>query len=327
MRALLMKMAMLSLGCRPATEAGAGAAHTVDSGTRDSGAPGDPAPAEPFTLLVIPDIQYLTLGSPVMLDQMMSWIVDNAESENIAMVLQEGDITHNDTVAEWEVADAAFSRLDGVVPWSLCVGNHDMAANDPGARDTTRFNETFGLDRMAGQATFLESASPDQVDDHAHVFRAGGQDWLVVSLAYDPTDAALSWAEALIEARSDHRVIVLTHAYLSPSARTAAEGRGIEERLVAPFANTTFVFNGHFTGGTAARRENEADDGHVVYEMFANYQDLLLGGAGRMRRVRVDVEAGTIDVRTCTAAGACIDDDEDEHFGYTGADLAPLPTD
>jgi hypothetical protein len=222
------------------------------------------------------------------------------------------------------VADAAFSQLDGVVPWALCVGNHDMAANDAGERDTTRFNETFGLDRMAGQATFLESAAPDQADDHAHVFRAGGQDWLVVSLAYDPTEAALSWAEALIEARSDHRVILLTHAYLSPSAGTAGEGDGIEDRLVKPFPNTTFVFNGHFIGGTAARRENEADDGHLVYEMFANYQDMLLGGAGRMRRVRVDPIAGTIDVRTCTAAGACIDDDDAETFGYTGVDLAPL---
>jgi hypothetical protein len=274
--------------------------------------------------MVVPDIRYLTLSSPVMLDQMMVWIVDNAEAENIAMVLQEGDITHNDTVAEWEVADAGFSQLDGVVPWVLCVGNHDMAGNDPDTRDTTRFNECFGLDRMAGQATCLESADPDKADDHAHVFRAGGQDWLVVSLAYDPTEEALAWAEALIEERSDHRVIVLTHAYLAPSGRVSGEGDGIGERLVKPFPNSLFVFNGHFINGTAARRENEADDGHLVYEMFADYQDMLLGGAGRMRRVRVDVEAGTVDVRTCTAAGACVDDDPEEAFGYSGLDLSPL---
>jgi hypothetical protein len=98
MRALLLTTTLLALGCRPAVEAGPGDGTPADDGANTDSA--DPEQVEPFTIIVVPDIQYLTLGSPVMLDQMMSWIVDNAEVENIAMVLQEGDITHNDTLAE-----------------------------------------------------------------------------------------------------------------------------------------------------------------------------------------------------------------------------------
>ncbi|MCO4773515.1 MAG: metallophosphoesterase [Deltaproteobacteria bacterium] len=272
-----------------------------------------------FTLLVIPDTQYLTLNPEYgMLETMMEWILDNHEALNIKMVLQEGDLTHNNTDAEWAEADAGFSMLDGVVPYAVCVGNHDMEGNDPSQRDTTRFNQVFGLERWRQTQTFYASASETRADDHAHVFTAGGVDWMVLSLAYDPTDQALGWAEELVGNHPEHSIIVLTHAYLAPSASVSSEGRGIRDRIVDPYPNVEFVLNGHFIGSTNADRRRERADGSEVLEVFSNYQDMLLGGFGRMRQMRIEPAAGTIDVVTCNAYSEC---SEDEGDTLTFADL------
>ena len=80
---LTASLALMLTGCSPSA---------VESGT--------PEPVEPwFTLLVIPDTQYITLNpEPLpMLREMMDWILENHEALGIAMVLQEGDITHNNT--------------------------------------------------------------------------------------------------------------------------------------------------------------------------------------------------------------------------------------
>ena len=300
----MLPLTALLAGCSPAPT-------PADSGA----ASGDPW----FTLLVIPDIQYLTLDpEPLpMLQEMMDWILENHEMLNIAMVLQEGDITHNNTDAEWAEADIGFSMIEGVVPYILCVGNHDMDSGD-----TTRFNTWFGLQRQEQQSTFYASASPDSADDHAHRFTAGGVDWLVLSLAYDPTDEALDWGAQMVASHLDHRVIVLTHAYLLPSGNLGPEGAGIAERIVDPYDNVTFVLNGHYIAGTAAHRRRSRDSGSEVVEVFANYQDLPLSGLGRMRQMRLDPGQGTLDVVTCNAYDFCSEDDGDT-FSMEDLDLLP----
>ncbi|TNE88530.1 MAG: hypothetical protein EP330_14250 [Deltaproteobacteria bacterium] len=279
---------------------------------------GSPDAEDPwFTLMVIPDIQYLTndLDSYGVLGNMMDWIVDHKDELNIAMVVQEGDITHQNDVPAWEVADAAFAKLDGVVPYAVCVGNHDM---DTTSREAVLYNQYFGLDRWRQHETFYASASEDSADDHAHVFSAGGVDWMILSLKYSPRDEALTWAEQLVADHPDHRIIVLTHAYLTPSGTTSTQGDQLQARIVDPFPNVELVLNGHFLGDVAADRRRARDDGSEVLELFSNYQDLLLAGFGRMRQMRIDPAAGTIDVQTCNVHDVCSEDDGDT---LTFADL------
>ncbi len=270
---------------------------------------------EPFTLVVVPDIQYLTLNpSNEVLRDMMDWILERRQSLNIQMVLQEGDLTHNNTEAEWVEADASFSMLDGEVPYVVCVGNHDMDGNDAENRDTTLYNQWFGLDRLQAQDTFFGSASDASADDHAHVFSAGGVDWLVLSLAYDPTEEALAWAAGLLEENPERPAIILTHAFLLPSGNTGPEGEGIQERLVDPFANVRLVLNGHYIDGTNANRRRARADGTEVLEIFANYQTMPISAGGRMRQMWVDPSAGIVDITSCNAWDVCSEEDGDTLF-------------
>lgn len=276
--------------------------------------PVSPVPdAEPFTVVVLPDTQYLTLSPENMIFRdMMSWIRDNLDELHIEMVLQEGDITHNNTEAEWVEADAGFAMLDGVVPYIVCVGNHDMEST--ASRDTANYNQWFGLDRLEEQATFYASSSTTSADDHAHVFTAGGIDWMVLSLAYDPTDEALAWGAELVAEHPDHRVIVLTHAYLLPSGTTGPQGEGIQSRIVDPNPNVRMVLNGHYTDGTHAHRRRARDDGSEVLEIFANYQTMPSSGGGRMRQMYLDPVGGTVDVQSCNAFDHCSEEEGDVLF-------------
>ncbi|MFT5460101.1 MAG: hypothetical protein ACI9K2_006616 [Myxococcota bacterium] len=308
-----MLLVVLLLAC--------GAPETADPSVGGGSTTPTTAPASdaPFTVVVIPDTQYYTLSNPGVLDEIVTWILEHREEHNIAFVLQEGDVTHNNTEVEWQNADAAFGRLDGVVPYTVCVGNHDIG--DDG--DTSRFNSWFGADRFAGMATFGGSRREAKNDDHFHTFAAGGTEWLVVSLSYDPEGAQLAWANRVFADHPAHRGIVLTHAYLLPDGNLGPEGEALWDEVVQWAPGLTFVLNGHYIAGTEARRVSTGDAGNPVYELFVNYQDLPLGGMGQVRLLHLDPAAGRFDVQTCSAWDVCLDD-EATAYGYDGVDLGPV---
>ena len=86
----------------------------------------------------------------------MRWIVDNAETQGIVLVLQEGDLVEQNAILEgggkgwgdqtgleqWNAAKRAFEILDGRLPYILCTGNHDYGERRAESRET-HFNEFF----------------------------------------------------------------------------------------------------------------------------------------------------------------------------------------
>ena len=65
-------------------------------------------------------------------------------------------------------------------------------------------------------------------DNNYCFFEAAGMKFMVVSLEFAPRDEALKWAAGAIERHPDHRVIVATHCYMSPTGR---ENRTGEKRI------------------------------------------------------------------------------------------------
>jgi len=146
----------------------------------------------PFTLIALPDSQYYALDYPQLITTMIQWIVDNKEVENIAFVLHEGDLTHQNTESEWTNEDTSISLLDGVVPYAICPGNHDTP--------TTKFNLHFPVSRFQGYSWFGGVYEDNKIDNAYYSFRAGGTDWLIIALEYNPRDSALEWANTIAEA-------------------------------------------------------------------------------------------------------------------------------
>lgn len=288
----------------------------------EPGTTSDPLPAVPdgaFTVVVLPDTQYYSLGYPNIFTAMTRWTADRRDERNIVFVLHEGDIVHRNTEDEWANAEASMRVLDGVVPYAICVGNHDYT----GDRDTTRFNAHFPVSRYEGTTTFGGVFEPGKYDNSWHVFGAGGTDWLVMSLEYDPRDEALEWANQIVGEHPDHRVIVLTHAYLYYTDARTRVGEHIWNEFVRRHANISFVFNGHYTGGYAGRLVSDGDHGNRVYQMFANYQTMSFGGYGLLRLVEFDPDEKMVTVRTYSPWTGHSEHDDDNEFSFEDVELGP----
>ena len=87
------------------------------------------ASSSKFKIAVLPDTQNYSSDHPEIFKAQTQWIADNWEKENIKYVVHLGDIVNNNNIPQWENANAAMRTLDGVVPYSVVPGNHDIGAN------------------------------------------------------------------------------------------------------------------------------------------------------------------------------------------------------
>ncbi|MDY9919130.1 MAG: metallophosphoesterase [Proteiniphilum sp.] len=92
----------------------------------------------------MPDTQVYSRLYPEIFHSQTEWIVQNADS--IAFVLQQGDITDHNSEEEWQNAVAAFSVMDGKVPYTFVPGNHDLGPGGSASnRDAELFNKYLPL--------------------------------------------------------------------------------------------------------------------------------------------------------------------------------------
>lgn len=249
-----------------------------------------------FTLVVLPDSQHVTVDYPDIFISQFQWIYDNIDAKNIAFVLHEGDVTHYNNETGWINASLTYEMIDSKVPVAIAVGNHDMEF--PLTYDTTLLNTYFPVSRYAGYDYFGGSYPEGTMDNSYHLFSAAGQDWLVITLRYSPSQEILSWANGVVDAYPERKVIVVTHAFVNESDEIGNDARNLWNRFIKKHANISLVFNGHYTDGQTGRAELTGDNGNSIQAMFANYQKSSYGGSGYIRLVTITPSAGTIDVKT-----------------------------
>ncbi|MCP2171255.1 metallophosphoesterase [Terracoccus luteus] len=296
---------------RPVTELVKGEAHRyvstpaersslVASGWRNAGVVfhlGRGTLARVFTVAVIPDTQQETKtpGDPRFLDR-SRWLVANRDRLGLAFVTHTGDVTDWDTPDHYmyATASAALTPLDGVVPYSLSIGNHDTAAVGPGGsaadptmtkvlvRDTRTFNAYLGR----GTAALGGRFEAGKVDNTYSTFSAGGLRWLVLNLELWPRAEAVAWAKGVVAAHPRHNVIVNTHSYLDATgALVQSAGYGatspqyLYDQLVSTSPNVKIVVSGHT--GTSFARVDRTPSGNVVNSFLLAMHD------GRTNPVRL----------------------------------------
>ncbi len=290
-----------------------------------------PPPSGSSTIVVMPDTQTLAMSHPEVFDQQTQWIKDHrgVEDHNIAYALQLGDITNNNTTAQWDNALGSMSTLDGFVPYAMAPGNHDYGPNGNAANRDSQFNDSGYFGPGSSYATqpsiggFFEAG---KTDNSWHTFNAGGRDWIVMSLEFGPRDAVVNWADGVMDAHPDHTGILITHAYTysddtrydaglrggtqswRPEAYGVApdvnNGQELWDNLVARH-NFALTLNGHVlhdgTGRSAAI--NPATNG-VTHQILQNYQGgtatagTLGNDNGFMRLFEIQPDGKTVHVRT-----------------------------
>jgi len=268
--------------------------------------------AQKFTIPVLPDTQGEVGSKPEMFNCQLQWIADKKDSLNIPFVLHVGDIVNFDNVTHYVNASNGFKILDNAkIPYVLCLGNHDTeavgvnsgsAASDvPGAthlnlRKTTKFNTYFPVSRLMGQQGRYEEGKSDNA---YYTFKAGGLDWLVVSLEFCARKEPVEWAGKVVAEHPKHNVIILTHYHLNGSGDIAERNAGygdlspyeIYDMLIKKYPNILLVLCGHT--GSSTWRNDRGDNGNRIYQILQDYQGENMGD-GYIRLLEINPERGAI---------------------------------
>lgn len=256
-----------------------------------------------FSLVLLPDTQNYSEKYPDTYIAQALWIRKQAKKENIKFAIHLGDIVQTSTKQpEWENADRAMRLLDGVVPYSMAPGNHDMVVKD---RDTSLYNKYYSPERFAGRKWYGGHMGETN-DNNYCFFEASGMKFMILNLEFAPRDETLQWAAGITKRHPDHRVIVATHCYMRPKARDTGcasayniegnSGEQMWQKFIRKQPNIFLVVSGHVLGVGLQTSVNDA--GGKVVEMLTDYQGLPNGGDGWLRTLKFVPGENKIYVRT-----------------------------
>ena len=265
------------------------------------------AAAADFTLIALPDTQYYTAnmngGTPAILQSQVDWVVSNRAARNIVYVNQLGDCSdHGDQyLQEWLNATNAFYRLENPattglpdgIPYGVSVGNHDLMNGGPAL-----FNKYFGVTHFQNRSYYGGHYGSDN-QSYYDLFRAGGMDFIVLSLTYDAAadSSLMAWADQILKANANRRAIVITHSLLNIGnpAPWTAQGQAIFDGVKAN-TNVFLMLCGH-EHGTGIRTETY--NGNTINLLLSDYQSLTpYAGNGYLRIMTFSPAAGQISVKT-----------------------------
>lgn len=287
------------------------------------------------TFVVLPDTQFYSAAFPEIFEAQTQWIVKQKQSLGIAMVLHEGDIVDSDVGAQWQRASKSLHRLDGVVPYVLAAGNHDMTSGPLGLeREPRLMNQFFPLAGFAKSPLWGGTFEPDRVENSYQFVEVGNERWLIMALEFGPRNQVLEWASGVLASHAQLPAVLVTHAYMNrdgtrfDNSRVAPQlfnphfygldrfeggvndGEEIFKKLVINHDNLRLVLSGHDLYPGVARQTSRRPSGSEVHEVLANFQacaglpcrlpdgSLTLGGDGFLRLLTFDLVNRVLSVRT-----------------------------
>lgn len=295
------------------------------------------APPGTWTLVVLPDTQYYAKTHPDVFTRQTEWIVRNREAHNILFVAHEGDVTAGNLPEQWQVARDAMSVLNRAgIPYALLPGNHDL-----GEKGKTTTRDTFMNDYFKA-ADYQNSVKyglfeEGKMENSWHAISTPTGKFLLLALEFGPRDAVLEWANKVTEQHPDHKVIVVTHAYLQNegerddwSKGESFSGRGgnpkhygyakqgdvndgedMWRKFISRHPNIVMVLNGHVCGRGVSYRSDPGKEGQKIHQMLANFQDSGhksgagvvqpgrgYGGGGYLRLMRFYPDGKTVEIKT-----------------------------
>ncbi|MGG5578324.1 metallophosphoesterase [Myroides sp. C15-4] len=307
--------------------------------------------AKSWSLVLVPDVQnYVKYyqNQPI-LDVMNQWISAHVEKLNIKMVLCVGDLVEQDQVIlpghdgdvpskeQWEFVSRSFGLLNHKVPYILATGNHDYTIDQQGNR-TSQYDDYFSIEQNVLNRKHIvqygwDATNKPTLSNAVYEFTdLHGQDFLVLNVEYAPSDQTVAWANTILsfEEYKNHKVILLTHAYLNrtnerldgenkwvifepyikekkqlKSSRIVLpdsnNGEQLWEKLVYPNQQIALVLAGHISGTGYRSDQNKA--GRTVHQMLFDMQSEGgghdgNGGDGLVRILEFYPDGKTVKVKT-----------------------------
>jgi hypothetical protein len=275
------------------------------------------ADSDPFTFVILGDIQNETWGFPSVLASQCQWIVDNASSQNIKAVFSMGDLTDEALNEEFQTARTnCFDKLKtaGIINMPT-MGNHDYdTIHTDSSRNNTRYSQYFGTDYFSGDSWYIGNYNNNNANYYIK-FNIGDRRFLVLDLEFFPETNVVTWANSIIEANPSYEIIVVTHAYLKRDGTLFQDddvygpnhyslsvdsnsGQDLWDNLISNTTNVRAVLSGHdiclpnfaFTPATTTTSS-------VVNQLFVDYQCADNGGDGWIGLLTLNTSAETGTMR------------------------------
>jgi len=264
----------------------------------------------------MPDTQFLYWGgqgsiTPEPQEESFRYVIDSSgsESSNIVFLAHLGDLTEDAEASSFHYVSETFDLLDAEgVAYSVLAGNHDVSGDD--TRGTTPYLQTMGPQRFTKSPTFAGSDSTGY--NTAHIFRAGGREWLLLAMDWRTSSGGFAWANQFIKDHPDLPVILTTHEIAGPTyddnvypyqsggaennAALSSYGQTVWDNLINDNDQIFLTLNGHYWPPGRVTMQNAADN--PVHVHITNYQNRYYGGGAMLRLYRFDLERNTIDVET-----------------------------
>lgn len=287
-----------------------------------------------FEIQVLPDLQYQTLTGvppgPVadsgLVGNTFNWIVNNKTVTNLKAVIQVGDLTDDANTPQFQRVDSNFDKLDAAsIPYLYVPGNHDYDGGTPtNSRLVTVYDTWMGPARYSGKPYYGGNYLGSSANYYIKL-DIGHRKFIFIGLEFIPRDAALTWAQGIMDANQDRETIIVTHGLItqwgekSNDSSIATGGYGLTgnngtkmwNKLIRKNKQIIMTLNGHYVGccgGSAVvnntnlgpfmqqRLTQTGDYGNVIHMIGYNHQSDSLGGAGHIMRLKFKPSAGTIDV-------------------------------
>lgn len=255
-----------------------------------------------YTWILLPDLQNyqkFERNQPI-LQLMINWIKDQLTNLNIQLVLCVGDLVdrgnvlaydaldkgNQSSISQWKSLSSTFDKLNGLVPYILCTGNHDYGEKIAENR-YSHFNSFFPPQgNPLTQSLLVEMAVNAQgvqtLENACYEWISPlGQEFLIFSLEFAPREEILSWAKEIATRHEyqDNIGVLLTHKYIDTTGLRlqevkqklvdASSGEEIWAKFVQPAGNIQFVFCGHVC-------HSPQHTGHVGYSTDVNCQNEIV---------------------------------------------------
>ncbi|MBO4573541.1 MAG: DUF1080 domain-containing protein [Clostridia bacterium] len=249
-----------------------------------------------FRIAVLPDVQFLNEGFEISLRNYFKWIRDNAEELNIKLVISVGDLVNTCTPEQMYIVTEAASILDGVVPFMPVMGNHDYPSY---GRDEALFNQYYRYDVYSQYDYFGGAYEEGSMENYYYLMTINGADYLFMGLELAVRPAVAEWANQVIAAYPERKVIIVNHAFMdnnfgdlmdssangAPSQYKTDAGMDADELwdiVISKHDNIILVLCGHMNTHQVLHREFTNENGHVVnaLEFDFSHPERHFGGAG-----------------------------------------------
>lgn len=262
-------------------------------------------------IVVLGDIQEYTTFYMPYLNHTMNWIrAQKLGGEAIDCILQVGDVTNTNNIAQWSHFYNATASVADEILYITCTGNHDydwdrnQKIND---RLSTRINEYASFPLT--YAHIVAAFEPGRMENIVVKTTIGDFPCNILVLEFGPQAEVVEWANQYVIAHPDEKFILMTHEFLTGKGIRIASGSYAERQ----FHNTTWsspeqvwqnlvkdndhiicVLCGH--NGFSAQLFSENSAGREVPQILFNLQYQENGGDGWVQLWEFPVQGDSVSV-------------------------------